>query len=181
MTLSIILLVFSAVMVLFGVWQLSGIGTGHGKPKGEDDSMPSVTVSGKSAVVTVRNAAGGDLRLFFGEASPDGSSRAMPLAAAEDTAAENEVTILDELRNPDTPAQRKAAIEADLEALGYRIVKKAPGVKPKAVKVETPRKTEVPQKIEPTPEGPAKDNTGGTDEGLGEQEPQFEQYRVQQE
>jgi len=184
MTTSIILLVLSAILVAIGIRIM---GTFSIKPSPQEEEQgPSVTVSGKSAVVTVRNAGGGDVRVFFGNQTSQEEDRVIPYSGTEDRSAEEEVTILDELRNPATPPERKAEIETELLSLGYRIVSKPQAVQqntmePKGQVVPDNRPEQKPSSDKPSEKDDSDSNNKpeGTDEGLGEQEPDFEPYHVQ--
>jgi len=180
---SIILLIMSIILVAIGIRLMVTLSP---RPSsGKEEKGASVTVSGKRAVVTVRNATGGDVKVFFDEPSVQEDDRVIPYSGMEDRNAEEEVTILDELRNPKTPRERKAQIETELLALGYRIVQKpnanpGKGVKPKGQATPEHRPEKKPSSEKPSePEDGNNNKQDGTDEGLGEQEPRFESYHVQ--
>lgn len=100
------------------------------------DSGPSVTVRRGESIVTVRSAGSGDFSVIFSSASSK-DEQVIPAAPMSDRDAEEEVTILDELRDPDTPSERKAAIEKELLALGYRITRRQQSPRPKVGKANS--------------------------------------------
>jgi len=143
----------------------------------------SVTVKGTSgSIVTVRNAAGGDFSVIFDNSSQSASEQVVPASVVSDRAAEEEVTIIDELKDPRTSAQRKKAIEDELLSLGYRIVGRKPSEpttlgKPDSQKPGETRPQEKPASTKPSESDDSADSSSkGVDEGLGEQEPQFDDF-----
>lgn len=171
-----ITLVAAGVLLLL-VWPMFTAG----KSK---NSGPSVTVKGGDSIVTVRSAGGGDVSVFFSTSESSRAEQIVPARSMDDRQAEEEVTILDELRDPDTPAERKAAIEKELLSLGYTIARKpsAPTVtsgKMAGEKTQDKRPEQKPASSKPSePDDDPDDDSSdkGVDEGLGEQEPQFDGF-----
>lgn len=98
----IILLIIAIVLVVIWI----------GAPERGRDS---VSISDGRSVVTVRNAGGTGLTVTFGN-TPE-----VPLECGAEPFAEEEVTVLDMLRDPRTPEKVRRLIESNLEELGYQV------------------------------------------------------------
>lgn len=167
----------AAGLLLLIVWPLLASRQSQG-------SGPCVTVKGGESIVTVRNAGGGDFSVIFSSGSSN-DEQVIPAAPMSDKDAEEEVTILDELRDPDTPSERKAAIEKELLALGYKINRRQHSPRQKASKADSspegthrPQRKQASAKPSESPDDDADDHSApeGVDAELGEQEPQFDDF-----
>ena len=172
----IAIMLVAAGLLLLLVWPLFQAG----KSK---DSGSSVTVKGNDSIVTVRSA-GGDVSVFFGQGEQSRAEQIVPAAAMSDSAAEQEVTILDELRDPGTSPDRRAAIEKELLALGYRIERKPQAPRTTSGKMASQKEADNRPERKPASEKPSEPDedshdtpsNDSVDEGLGEQEPQFDDF-----
>lgn len=176
-TLTLLAVTFVTVgLVLLTVWPM--LFPKHSAPKG-----PTVTVKDGASIVTVRNAGGGDFSISF-SSKLSADEDVIPASAMSDTEAENEITVLDELRDPNTPAERKAAIEKELLDIGYKLIDKRASVQNNqtekvepAEQVSKPERKEASSKPgEPDDEPSEGDHPEGVDEGFGDMEPQFDDF-----
>ena len=167
----------AAGLLLLIVWPL--LASRH-----STDSGPSVTVRGGESIVTVRSAGGGDFSVIFSSGSSK-DEQVIPAAPMSDKDAEEEVTILDELRDPDTPSERKAAIEKELLALGYQITRHQHSPKQQVSKADSspegehrPQRKQASAKPSESPDDDADDHfaSEGVDADMCEQEPHFDDF-----
>lgn len=153
-------------------------------PRRPKKQEPHVTVKGGGSIVTVRNAGGGDFSVIFSSGQSE-DEQVVPASTMDDKKAEEEVTILDELRDPRTPSERKAAIERELLALGYQIARRSRVVQTNTGKASSSPEGDgrpIRKQASSKPSEPSDDDADapslseGVDEGLFEQEPQFDDF-----
>lgn len=162
-----------AGLILYLLWPLIA---SH-LPK-EQQEGASITVHNKGSIVTLRNAPGVGLDVYF-ETSVQQSPSIVPTPIGEDREAEREKTVVDELRDPNTTKERRAEIEKELLSLGYERVSESA-----RVPLDSPKPSEAPvqrPQIKPSSEKPGEPDHdeshpvegADTAEGQGEADPQF--------
>lgn len=166
-------IIMAAGFLFYLLWPL--ISSGRWK-----SSAPhaKVTVHGHDgSVVTLRNAPGSAVDVWF-ETSTAQSPTIVPTPVGADTQAEKERTVLDELRDPQTSAQRRQEIEEELKAIGYQFIKREEvhADSTRTVEEVPPRRPQQKPSSDKPGEADSDDSHSqqGMDEGLEEAEPQFD-------
>lgn len=147
------------------------------QPRSQSEGA-SITVHNKGSIVTLRNAPGSNLEVFF-EESVQQSPAIVPTPIGADTEAEREKTMVDELRDPNTTRERRAEIEKELLSLGYERVSEKDrqprdSSEPSNAPERRPEKKPSSEKPgEPDHEEPHPSEGASAAEGQGEADPQF--------
>lgn len=120
---------------------------------------PNITIRNDGSLVTVRSAGQPDITIMFDPGDMRSGEPPVELRSGDEPLAEDEVTVLDELADPETPEERKKEIVRMLKSLGYR---QASGDR----SISRPPETAAQGQTPPQPLDLSPDDGGGCDEGF---------------
>lgn len=127
------------------------------QPSSPSGGGHQVTIKNDGSVITVRSAGSGNITVTFDPADLPAEHDPVELRPGDDTAAEGEVTLLEEFLSPHTSRERKREIMKYLSELGYKFSMK--------------EEAQVPPTQQPSAESPVSQSEPVLGQDLPPQEP----------